>query len=215
MYSVSFLEPLLLLWGLYRFGCLLLTKELVRRVVVSDIPKVLGHGNDETSNNENGQDGRVLAWKWRKWALCMRETIVQQNTDPETRIDTASSSLSLRRNQVLTLVGLGLLGRLESRASVITLLDKIDFVLAVQALTDNPFRHHVARGENGSVDCIGRRSSRQDTASNGKGGKGSSSSLFEINNLLLGCRVCAYRRDKGTCEKKTLSAKPQATTPDS
>jgi hypothetical protein len=56
----SFLvEPALLFWR-FRFGDVFSGKELVGGIIVTDIPKVLRHGNDEGSNNKDGEDRRVL-----------------------------------------------------------------------------------------------------------------------------------------------------------
>ena len=52
------LKPSLLLWWLrYLFG-----KELVRRVVITNIPKVLGHGHDKRSNHQDGKDCSVFSF---------------------------------------------------------------------------------------------------------------------------------------------------------
>ena len=56
--SPSLVEPSLLL---RRFRLRGFIEELVRGVVILDIPEVLSHGDDERSNNQNGNEGRVLA----------------------------------------------------------------------------------------------------------------------------------------------------------
>jgi hypothetical protein len=158
------LKPLLLCWGfgnsilfviflscrlLFRFGSLLLVKELIAGIVVPDVPKVLSHGDDETSDNENRNESRVLAF-----------------------------------------LGLGFLGRLESRTSIINRLDEIHLVIFIHSLTDHLFCHHVAGREKGGGG-IGSRRCRHDTARNGKGRKGSRSSLLEIQNRgFLDGRFC-------------------------
>lgn len=38
-----------------------LVEESIRGIVVTNIPKVLPHWNNEGSNNQNGKDGNILA----------------------------------------------------------------------------------------------------------------------------------------------------------
>jgi hypothetical protein len=45
----------------FRFGNILGSKKFIGRIIVTNIPKILGHGHDERSDNEDGKDGRVLA----------------------------------------------------------------------------------------------------------------------------------------------------------
>ena len=55
-------KPSLLLdWLRFRLGCLLLSEEFISRVIISDIPKVLRHGNNERSNHQYGQEGSVFS----------------------------------------------------------------------------------------------------------------------------------------------------------
>lgn len=81
------LEPSLLLWWLWNvFG-----KELVGRVIITDIPEILGHGNNERANNQNGKNGGVLSCKFRIGAHEIYETF--KFTEPY-RFNYPSLSLS-------------------------------------------------------------------------------------------------------------------------
>ena len=44
------------LWDI--FSC----KESIGGIIVADVPEVLSHGNDESSNNKNSKNGGVFAW---------------------------------------------------------------------------------------------------------------------------------------------------------
>lgn len=57
------LEPSLFLglFGLRRRRVALVEK-VRHAVVVLDVPPILRHGDNETTHNKNGENGRVLAW---------------------------------------------------------------------------------------------------------------------------------------------------------
>ena len=76
------LKPSLLLFRRLRLGLLLSAKELVRRVVVSNVTEVLCHGNNETTNNQNRQDGRVFAYEATLFEMSVNTGSPQCNFNP-------------------------------------------------------------------------------------------------------------------------------------
>ena len=69
-----FLELLLLLRLRIRD---ILGKESVRAIIITDVPKVLRHGDNETSDNQDSEQSGVLACingePLRKWKSCQGE----------------------------------------------------------------------------------------------------------------------------------------------
>ena len=60
------LKPFFLGWWFWNiFG-----KELIRGIVVTDIPEVLRHGNDEGTNNQDSEKGGVFSWTKQKNVDC-------------------------------------------------------------------------------------------------------------------------------------------------
>ena len=90
-----------------------------------------------------------------------------------------------------TLLGLGLLGFLESGSSIITFLNNIDFVILVKTLPDNLFGNDVGgtEGERCVIDGIRYQWICQNSTSNGKSCDSSSNGLLELSSRLY-CLVC-------------------------
>ena len=88
------------------------------------------------------------------------------------------------REAALTLLRLGLLGRLESGSSIVHFLDKVDLVVAVQTLTDNLLGNN-GGWESRHVDGVSR--SGKDIGGESSSCKSANSSLLQVElggNLL-------------------------------
>lgn len=101
---------------------------------------------------------------------------------------------ALAKTVLRTLLGLGLLGVLESGTSIVTLLDDINVVVLVKTLFGDLLGNNVGGGESEwlCVDSVGDGRC-QNTGSDGESSKGADDSLLELKSWLVDGLVRFYQ----------------------
>lgn len=136
----TLLEPSFLFLWFFRWWGDIFSKELIRWIVVSNIPEVLCHGNNKAADDKHSQQCSIFSF-WR-----IKTSIELDLFDIQT-ISLGKRKTSKSCYYIRTFFVLGFLSRLESRACVVELLRLfVYFIFTVHAFSDDFFgNHHATR----------------------------------------------------------------------